>query len=130
MPKELVRLQKLPLFFLFKLGLPLESVLSPAADVGRSPAASGDVFSWLLLRALKDSIFLRLPGRFALVDLGQGESLATYAAAANWAFCIPVFGDVPIGGGEVGKVPGMLGAGLEKYASFDSGLFCRRTGLR
>ena len=33
-------------------------------------------------------------------------------------------------GGEVGNAPGMLDAGLAKYASFDSGLFWRRMGLR
>ena len=38
-------------------------------------------------------------------------------------------GDV-ISGGDVGNAPGMLDAGLAKYASFDSGLFWRRTGLR
>ena len=35
-----------------------------------------------------------------------------------------------VAGGEVGNVPGMLEDGLEKYASFDSGLFWRRTGFR
>ena len=35
-----------------------------------------------------------------------------------------------ISGGEVGNAPGMLDAGLAKYASFESGLFWRRTGLR
>lgn len=35
-----------------------------------------------------------------------------------------------ISGGDVGNAPGMLEAGLAKYASFDSGLFWRRTGLR
>ncbi len=33
-------------------------------------------------------------------------------------------------GGDVGNAPGMLDAGLAKYASFDSGLFWRRMGLR
>ena len=42
---------------------------------------------------------------------------------------IEELGDV-ISGGEVGNAPGMLDAGLAKYASFDSGLFWRRTGLR
>ena len=35
-----------------------------------------------------------------------------------------------ISGGDVGNAPGMLDAGLAKYASFDSGLFWRRMGLR
>ena len=33
---------------------------------------------------------------------------------------------VATSGGEVGNAPGMLDAGLAKYASFDSGLFCRK----
>lgn len=68
-----------------------------------------------------------LPGRFGLFELGDGDSPAAYALVLNWAFWRPVFGDMPIlaGGGVVGKLPGMLGAGLEKYASFDNGLFCR-----
>ena len=42
---------------------------------------------------------------------------------------VELVGDV-ISGGDVGNAPGMLDAGLAKYASFDSGLFWRRTGLR
>ena len=41
---------------------------------------------------------------------------------------MPLLGDAA--GGVVGNVPGMLEAGLAKYASLDKGLFCRRTGLR
>ena len=44
-PKELFLLQKLPLFFLFKLGWELETELRPAGDSGRNPGASGDVLS-------------------------------------------------------------------------------------
>ena len=44
-PKELFLLQKLPLFFLFKLGWELETELRPAGDSGRKPGASGDVLS-------------------------------------------------------------------------------------
>ena len=47
----------------------------------------------------------------------------------NDVFGLEELGDV-ISGGDVGNAPGMLDAGLAKYASFDSGLFWRRTGLR
>ena len=38
--------------------------------------------------------------------------------------------DGDVAGGDVGNAPGMVEDGLEKYASFDSGLFWRRTGFR
>ena len=43
--KELFLFQKLPLFFLFKLGWELETELRPADDAGRDPGASGEVLS-------------------------------------------------------------------------------------
>ena len=42
---------------------------------------------------------------------------------------MPLVGD-DAAGGVVGNVPGILDAGLAKYASLDRGLFCRKTGLR
>ena len=52
-------------------------------------------------------------GRAALGDVADGD-----------------VADGDVAGGDVGNAPGMVEDGLEKYASFDSGLFWRKTGFR
>lgn len=111
MPRELLRLQKLPLFFLFRLGW-LDAMLSVPGEAGRKLELSGDALFEPRLSALKERRFRTLLGRFAFLTSGEGEVVAEYAVVVNCAGCIPVLG---VGtGGVAGNAPGMLEAELEK----------------
>ena len=83
MPSELFRLQKVPLFFLFKLGCELDSVLSAPGDAGRIPFVSGDVWFEDRRRALKDRRFLTLLGRLGLFEVVEGDEAAAETVVLN-----------------------------------------------
>lgn len=74
---------------------------------------------------MKERKFRTLPGLFGLLEVGEG---LLFGAAAGALFSAFRKGDEA--GGVVGKAPGIMDAGLEKYASLLNGLFCRSTGLR
>lgn len=74
---------------------------------------------------MKERKFRTLPGLLGLLEVGEGVLLAVAGEALYAGFC-----EGDDAGGVVGKAPGIMEAGLEKYASLLSGLFCRSTGLR
>lgn len=74
---------------------------------------------------MKERKFRTLPGLFGLLEVGEGVVFD----AAGEGFC-SAFRAGDEAGGVVGKAPGIIDAGLEKYASLLKGLFCRSTGLR
>lgn len=74
---------------------------------------------------MKERKFRTLPGLFGLLEVGEGVLFDAAGEPLYPAFCK---GDEA--GGVVGKAPGIMEAGLEKYASLLKGLFCRSTGLR
>lgn len=74
---------------------------------------------------MKERKFRTLLGLFGLLGLGEGVSFDATAEEVYSALCK---GDEA--GGVVGKAPGMIEAGLEKYASLLNGLFCRSMSLR
>ena len=74
---------------------------------------------------MKERKFRTLPSLFGLLDVSETVFSDVAAEAFCSAFCL---GDEA--GGVVGKAPGIMDGGLEKYASLLNGLFCRSTGLR
>lgn len=74
---------------------------------------------------MKGRKFRTLPGLFGLLEVGEGVVSDAAGEAELSTFCE---GDGA--GGVVGKAPGIIEAGLEKYASLLNGLFCRSRGLR
>lgn len=74
---------------------------------------------------MKERRFRTLPGLLGLFEVGEDVLYDVAGEGLYSAFCE---GDEA--GGVVGKAPGIMEAGLEKYASLLNGLFCRSTGLR
>lgn len=74
---------------------------------------------------MKERKFRTLPGLFGLLEVGERVLFEDAGEAMYSVFCE---GDEA--GGVAGKAPGIMEAGLEKYASLLKGLFCRSTGFR